>query len=440
MLIHLAPGLKSLINDPSKSKECRDVIRKMNKAIKSTRADHSARLRDKIGLYAAPNPTQAAVSPPIYSGSKSQLGFNHPVLTQLLCPISALSEFQEDPKGSKLIAGKIDMPAMIYPTFLWEENGNSFDEENMYRGLFRGFLLERVKFLSSSSIEPTLTQLQVMRHIYTGPSTSLGEDPRGTHTCNADLHDMDNVEAAHLAYSCVQARFGISAKNRWGETDGPFSYRLFYYTIMEEIEDCVDLEWKDDLLKHYNMLLFKDENGRSSDSKEKLDDTTSTRGSSNTFLAKMRAQAAARASRVSSTSGMPDHTRLGTSPDWAPQTITPPPTSPPRNVSPPPTSPPRNISPPPTSPPRNVSPDPSVPVAGPSKRAPWIDSELSELEDDALVDISNTKSSSSAKSAKKKKATTKNGKKRAVLSEDEDALVTVKSQTQRKSGRKNRRK
>ena len=50
-----------------------------------------------------------------------------------------------------------------------------------------------------------------------------------------------------------QARFGISAKNRWAETDGPFSYRVFYYTVMEEIEDCVDLEWKKDLLKHYNM-------------------------------------------------------------------------------------------------------------------------------------------------------------------------------------------
>ena len=95
------------------------------------------------------------------------------------------------------------MPATIYPVFLWEENGNSFDEENMYKGLFRGFFLERVKFLSSS-IEFTLTQLQVMRHIYTGPSTSLGEDPRGTRPSNASLHDMDKVEAAHLAYACVQ--------------------------------------------------------------------------------------------------------------------------------------------------------------------------------------------------------------------------------------------
>ncbi|KAF8833519.1 hypothetical protein BDN67DRAFT_1017463 [Paxillus ammoniavirescens] len=304
MLIHLTPGLKSLINDPSKLKECSDVIRKMNKAIKLTRSDDPICLRDKIGLYAVPNPTQAAMSPPIYLGSKSQLRFNHPVLAWLLCPISALSEFQEDPKGTQqnLIAGKINMPAMIYPVFLWEENGNSFDEKNI--------------------IESTLTQFQVMWHIYTGPSTSLGEDSHGTCACNADLHDMDNVEAVHLAYSCIQ-------------------------------------------------LLHS------------------------------------------------------------------PPTLPPRNVSPPPTSPPYNVSPPPTSPPCNNSPDLSVPITGPSKQAPWIDRELLALEDDALVDISNTKSSSSAKSTKKKGATTKNRKKQAVLSKDEDAPVM---QTQHKSGHKNRRK
>ncbi|KIJ21160.1 hypothetical protein PAXINDRAFT_6930 [Paxillus involutus ATCC 200175] len=227
---------------------------------------------------------------------------------------------------------------------------------------------------------------------------------------------MDNIEAAHIAYSCVQAHFGISAKNRWGETDGPFSYCIFYYTVMEEIEDSIDLEWKVNLLKHYNMLLFKDKNGRRSHSKEKLDNVKSTTGgSSSTFLTRMRAQAAARASRVSSTLVM-DHTGP-TSPDRAPQVITPPP----------------------TSPPRNMSPDLTVPVAGPSKQAVLIDSKLSELEDDALVDISNAKSGSSAKIAKKK-ATTKNGKMRAVLSEDEDALVTVEPQTQCKSGHKNRRK
>lgn len=43
-----------------------------------------------------------------------------------------------------------------------------------------------------------------MRHIFTGPSTALGEDSRATRSCNASLHDMTTVQPEHIAYACVQ--------------------------------------------------------------------------------------------------------------------------------------------------------------------------------------------------------------------------------------------
>jgi len=46
-----------------------------------------------------------------------------------------------------------------------------------------------------------------MRHIFTGPSTALGDDSRATRLCNASLHDMTTVEAEHIAYACVQVSF-----------------------------------------------------------------------------------------------------------------------------------------------------------------------------------------------------------------------------------------
>jgi hypothetical protein len=46
-----------------------------------------------------------------------------------------------------------------------------------------------------------------MRHIFTGPSTALGDDSRATRSCNASLHDMTTVEAEHIAYACVQVSF-----------------------------------------------------------------------------------------------------------------------------------------------------------------------------------------------------------------------------------------
>ncbi|KAG2029384.1 hypothetical protein BDR03DRAFT_880931 [Suillus americanus] len=92
-----------------------------------------------------------------------------------------------------------------------------------------------------------------MRHIFTSPSSAYGGETRATRTCNAALHDMTTVEAAHIAYGCLQVRFGISAKNAWSEIDGAFNYREFYNNIIELIEDSPDPEWKEDLLKAWNV-------------------------------------------------------------------------------------------------------------------------------------------------------------------------------------------
>ncbi|KIJ57755.1 hypothetical protein HYDPIDRAFT_44790 [Hydnomerulius pinastri MD-312] len=82
MLLHLAPSLKELIGNASKKQELKKVTQAMNSVIKLTRSDDCSRLRDKIGHYAAPNPAEAALSPPIYIGgtSRSHMGLNHPVL------------------------------------------------------------------------------------------------------------------------------------------------------------------------------------------------------------------------------------------------------------------------------------------------------------------------------------------------------------------------
>jgi hypothetical protein len=62
-----------------------------------------------------------------------------------------------------------------------------------------------------------------MRHIFTGPSTALGDDSRATRSCNASLHDMTTVEAEHIAYACVQASFiSIDILN---VSDGLISHR-----------------------------------------------------------------------------------------------------------------------------------------------------------------------------------------------------------------------
>ncbi|KAH0826081.1 hypothetical protein J3R83DRAFT_5823 [Lanmaoa asiatica] len=131
---------------------------------------------------------------------------------------------------------------------------------------------------------------------------------------------MTKVEAAHIAYAGVLARFGISSKNRWSQKDGSFDYRIFFYVLLQEIEKCHDTEWVTSLLDHYNLILFKDVNGRQEGLKS--DDESADEGSDDPdgskFLAALRAQATARSAAA-------EKTQNNKQPD---PPVTPPPSSP----------------------------------------------------------------------------------------------------------------
>ncbi|KAI6146030.1 hypothetical protein BKA82DRAFT_20491 [Pisolithus tinctorius] len=281
-LLQQAPSLKVLINDPKKKKVIDTIVAEMNITIGQIRSDDATRLRAYIGQYVAPRPLEAGVSPPITSaGSKSGMGVNHPVLARMLCPASARDEFIKNPSRTRqqLIEGNIRMTAEEFPLFLWEGDPPAvqWDEENQSDGLFKGYVLERV-----------------MRHIFTGPSTALGEQSRGTRPCNAILHGMTSVEPEHIAYASVQARYAMSSKNKWGEVDGDFNYRKFYYGIIKMIRECPDEDWVVDLKKWWNMKIFRNESGRDSGAGAIGDFNTEEAASSTSSLQKMQAQMAAR--------------------------------------------------------------------------------------------------------------------------------------------------
>jgi hypothetical protein len=48
----------------------------------------------------APNPAEAAVSPPTHDGSdqRTHMGINHPLLARFLCPIGEITRFDEKRK------------------------------------------------------------------------------------------------------------------------------------------------------------------------------------------------------------------------------------------------------------------------------------------------------------------------------------------------------
>ncbi|KAG2125265.1 hypothetical protein BD769DRAFT_1737475 [Suillus cothurnatus] len=88
-----------------------------------------------------------------------------------------------------------------------------------------------------------------------------------------------------------------SAKNVWSEIDGAFNYREFYNTIIKLIKDSPDLEWKGDLLKAWNVKLFKNKEGRDNSSNRDDDKFSGSRKGRDNDLARVHAQMAARWTR-----------------------------------------------------------------------------------------------------------------------------------------------
>ncbi|KAH7886494.1 hypothetical protein F5I97DRAFT_1829124 [Phlebopus sp. FC_14] len=379
---------RELVNNPTKSTEYNKVIKKMNQAMKTTHSDDSAHLRDKIVFYAAFNPVGASIMLAIYpSSSKLQLGINHIILAVLLCPINSLWKFKQDPE-----------------CFLWTNNGEEYDED-VLKGLFRGYYLE-----------------QVFQHIFVGPSIGMGKDTRDTCLCNANLHHLNEIMGPEIPYSAVQIR--------WSKIDGTFHYHQFYYTMMGMIADCPNPVWKGGLLKHYNVLTFKDENGRKTNPSV-LGDLNKPESSSCSFLSKMHAQIAARASAsatlkpiVKSTPTCPT-IKSASSPictghhsgsSVESKMVTPPPTSPPC-----PALIPAHVT--------FVVDGPSTIMANHSHRGVLPSSKLTELDMDSLEDVTDVKIKSRSF---KKTSTIGKGKQKAILSDEEDPQPQPKKRNVRK--------
>ncbi|KAI6022810.1 hypothetical protein PISMIDRAFT_86860 [Pisolithus microcarpus 441] len=195
----------------------------MNKVISGAHSDDATCLKVHVRVYAVPHPLKTGLEPLLSTtGTRSVFGLNHPFLTKLLCPSSAQKDCASNPERTHqdLLEGKIAMTANDLLLFLWSRDtlGCNIDDENEYEDLFQGYYLERV-----------------MRHIFTGLSTALGEVLQSTRPPNAILHQMTTVEAEHIAYGCLQACYAISSWTKWAETDGTFNYHTFYYNIVNMI-------------------------------------------------------------------------------------------------------------------------------------------------------------------------------------------------------------
>ncbi|KAI6032143.1 hypothetical protein BKA83DRAFT_16441 [Pisolithus microcarpus] len=111
----------------------------MQQTISWTKSDDASHLKAMISSYVAPHPDKKSVDPPLnVKGSKDRLGFNHPELACLLCPVRNLQEFLEDPAEVKkqLQNGGILVTAQKWPAFLYSGDiaGKNYNPEKSNEG------------------------------------------------------------------------------------------------------------------------------------------------------------------------------------------------------------------------------------------------------------------------------------------------------------------
>ncbi|KAG8218888.1 hypothetical protein J3R82DRAFT_4567 [Butyriboletus roseoflavus] len=298
-IIQIVPSLKVVIDDPNKASELTAITSKMNMTIRTTRSSDAIHLKPHITQYILFNPFKSQINPPIINANgRADMGLNHPVLARFLCPVDQLERFDTDIEQAMkdLKSGEISMEAKNFPALFWsgEQPGDDFKVDNMFNGLFRGYLLVRVG-----------------RHIFLGPSSALGKDSRGTRSCNAILHGMTTVNVEHIAYICVQTRFGISLMNQWHENDGVLSYFDQYHKIVSLIQNHVDTTWRDDLLKWWNKQMFGNKNSHSHSNSKNLKNEAEVSCSSTSvrqpmsIMEKMHAQMQSRVTNTQLSSSWP---------------------------------------------------------------------------------------------------------------------------------------
>ncbi|KAJ6548961.1 hypothetical protein B0H19DRAFT_1162404 [Mycena capillaripes] len=175
------------------------------------------------------------LDPPIPpKGSKAFRGQNHAVTAAALRPLS-----YPDTKDTydKIKAGHQDfkilgrqLPAFM---FAW---GQVYDKNDVEAGYLEGH-----------------TMRAAVRHVYLGPSAALaGPDSERGKAGNAAINGTKALTGRDIAYIACQLRFAISSMESWKQMDREFSYREFYWKIVDSLRG----EEGQAILDRFNLNVF----------------------------------------------------------------------------------------------------------------------------------------------------------------------------------------
>ncbi|KAJ7580198.1 hypothetical protein C8J56DRAFT_1058508 [Mycena floridula] len=217
------------------------LVSKISEAASTARSNDANGLKHNLN-YVLVSPTTEALMPPIpKSTSKSDRGFNHPMLAKLLVPHKMRNRLENEEgflqklqDGSAKVSSR-DWPSMFYPDNL------AYNRDDVLTGLFKGHY-----------------PLRCARHILTGPASALRPTAGFSDAsyCNANRGRVKMVTPGFVAYSCIQALFTISTVSSWDWiANDAYQYADLFRRIVQFLEDSDD-DWATETLAHWQSFLF----------------------------------------------------------------------------------------------------------------------------------------------------------------------------------------
>ncbi|KAJ6613240.1 hypothetical protein B0H10DRAFT_2049477 [Mycena sp. CBHHK59/15] len=192
----------------------RALCKQMNAGIEHARSDDTSTLKHHILRWVWKNPKEEEPSPAIpYSKIKATRGWQHPVLTSLLCPLE-WPDIQSTYDQIKL--GKLQLDTKQLPRFLFP--------------------------------------IGYAKAILMGPDSALECD--GFHKGqegNASIIRMTTVTPRAICWVGVQVYFALSSKQEWSKTDGDFDYKEFFWALLALFKDN---EVRQDIIDLWNKVVF----------------------------------------------------------------------------------------------------------------------------------------------------------------------------------------
>ncbi|KAF8515305.1 hypothetical protein JB92DRAFT_3156078 [Gautieria morchelliformis] len=164
-------------------------------------------------------------------------GFKHPQIARLICPVSWLEDFDQDPEfRQKLADGKHIPHPHDWPLLLFDEA--TFDITNLCASFLRNEMLVRA-----------------WRMIFQGPSAVDGHTSnKATKRGNALHHGVKSVTVNALAYIATLVYFALSSQEVFsaGGGDNEFDYYEFYRGLVATLEEEFSAKDRSQVIEWWN--------------------------------------------------------------------------------------------------------------------------------------------------------------------------------------------